>query len=65
MPQNQAVTIELEDSENLDNNSTQEPTPCSKENFSWASLSKYLREAWTGVISGTGRLYQVILRFQK
>merc|ERR1712008_295668 len=53
MPQNQAVTIELEDSENLDNNSTQEPTPCSKEKFSWASLSKYLREAWTGVISGT------------
>ena len=55
MPQNQEVTIELEDSENLDNNSTQEPTSC-KEKFSWASLSKYLREAWTGVISGTGRL---------
>ena len=62
MPQNQEVTIELEDSENLDNNSTQEPTSC-KEKFSWASLSKYLREAWTGVISGTGRLHQAILRF--
>merc|ERR1712008_148527 len=58
MPQNQAVTIELEDSENLDNNSTQEPTPCSKEKFSWASSSKYLREAWTGVISGTEPIFE-------
>ena len=61
MPQNQAVTIELKDSENLDDSSTQKP--CTKEKFSWASLSKYLREAWTGVISGTGRLYQGIYRF--
>ena len=58
MPQNESVTIEMrsEENENSDSNSDQ-PASRSKRKFTWSSLGKYLRETWTGVISGTGRIF--------
>ena len=57
MPENDAVTIDLasEVVDNSENDSEQKDGVWSKKKFSWHSMYKYLRETWTGVISGTGR----------
>ena len=50
------ISITLEENlENLDENSKKIPKEwnCRKRQF-WIELWKYLKEAWTGVISGTG-----------
>ena len=58
MLQNESVTVEMrsEEIESSDTNSEQ-PASRSKRKFTWSSLYKYIRETWTGVISGTGRFF--------
>ena len=58
MLQNESVTVEMrsEEIESSDTNSEQKASR-SKRKFTWSSLYKYIRETWTGVISGTGRFF--------
>jgi len=53
MLQNESVTVEMrsEEIESSDTNSEQKASR-SKRKFTWSSLYKYIRETWTGVISG-------------